>query len=50
MGFFGSRTREKRVSYKMEVLDEGGCFSLASLMVLVNENAKGWVKVTRGLR
>ena len=33
----------------MEVLDEG-CLSSTSFTVLVNVNAKGWIKVTRGLR
>ena len=27
-----------------------GCLSLTSFTILVNENAKGWVKVSRGLR
>ena len=27
-----------------------GCLSLMSFAILVNENAKGWIKVTRGLR
>ena len=33
----------------MEVIDEG-CLSFASFAVLVNGNAKGWVKATTSLR
>ncbi|RVW72815.1 putative mitochondrial protein [Vitis vinifera] len=33
----------------MEILDEG-CLSSSSFAILVNGNAKGWVKASRGLR
>ncbi|KAL6334623.1 hypothetical protein AAG906_019476 [Vitis piasezkii] len=34
---------------KMEIVDEG-CLSSSSFAILVNGNAKGWVKASRGLR
>ncbi|RVW69982.1 putative mitochondrial protein [Vitis vinifera] len=37
------------VQPEMEILDEG-CLSSSSFAILVNGNAKGWVKASRGLR
>ena len=39
------------VYFKMKkILDEEGMLVLDKFLVLMNDNAKGWVEMTRGLR